>query len=188
MREPLKDWRDIGVVPESKLNNLRFMGILILVCFVLAVGFIVYGVYALRRDQPSLHWPTVRGTMLQVDVSYNHSRHGRDVSGNLQVTYSYIVDGTRHLSDQIALWGEGVDDAGDFANEHPRNSSVEVYYDPQDPANSVLVPGADEMTNYMQIYGGVILIPLTTFSFFRTRKQYAQLIAQCCDNARNEPA
>jgi hypothetical protein len=55
---------------------------------------------------------------------------------------------------------------------------VEVYYDPQNPANAVLIPGANEFADQQFIWAGPVVILLSAFQLLRTRKQYARMVAQ----------
>jgi hypothetical protein len=117
--------------------------------------------------------------MMQADVR----RHGTRPSsrGSLNATYSYEVNGTRHVSHQVRLWNSDLSNIGDaasFARAHPVRSTVAVYYDPQDPANAVLIPGANECLDNQIIWFGPVVILLAAFELARTRKQYARMAAE----------
>lgn len=146
---------------------------------VLALFMAPYGVYCLRRDRPSLQWPTVPGVMMQADV---HRYSGRHSSGTiLNATYSYKVNGTRYVSHQVRLWHNDLSISGNaasFALTHPVRSTVTVYYDPQNPANAVLIPGANEFADQQFIWAGPVATLLAAFQLLRLRKQYARMAAQ----------
>lgn len=148
--------------------------------FFLAAGLcmIPYGMFCLRRDRPSLQWPTVPGVMMQADVRRGITRHHSD---RLTATYSYEVNSTRYVSHQVRLWNSDLGNTGNaasFARAHPARSTVAVYYDPQNPANAVLIPGANEFADQQFIWLGPVIIILAAFELLRTRKQYARMIAQ----------
>jgi hypothetical protein len=118
------------------------------------------GVHSNQRDRPSLQWPEVSGKLMQCDLGYRSGTHSS--YHYVTATYTYIVNGTRHVEHQIALWSPDLSrgNATEFAAAHPAPSSVDVYYDPQNPANAVLIPGADDAGNRFLIIDGSVLIAL----------------------------
>jgi hypothetical protein len=177
------------MTPE-KLRHLRLF-----TWFALAAGLcmIPYGMFCLRRDRPSLQWPNVPGVMMQADVRRGGGRHSSGTS--LNATYSYEVNGTRHVSHQVRLWHNDLNISGNaasFARAHPVRSTVTVYYDPQNPANAVLIPGANEFADQQFIWSGPVVILLAGFQLLRLRKQYARMIAQSRETdskaGQNRPA
>jgi hypothetical protein len=148
---------------------------------VVAVGMILYATTSLRRDRPSLHWPIVPGVMMQVELHHHPRLHDY-----VQATYSYIVNGTRYVSHQIRLWNPDLSrdyDAKPFAEAHPANSSIDVYYDPRNPENAVLIPGADESGCKALIRGGSIGGFLVILLVIWHRKDFIRLFAQRRDDA-----
>jgi len=68
-----------------------------------------------------------------------------DARQNLR--YSYEIDGRKYRGDRYALWGSmqaNEDEVRAYANDHPSGEAVTVFYDPQNPAEAVLQPGADK--------------------------------------------
>ncbi len=175
---------------EARWRSLRAIRIIALGGFVFALFVIPYAANTLHRDRASLRWPTVPGLMRQCDVWERSSRHSYSVG--LNAAYSYTVNGVRHISHQLCLWSPDLSHANSaraFAQAHPVHSAVEVYYDPGNPANAVLVPGADELTGRIQMGAGIFVMPLAVFLFFRSRKEYARLAVQRPkDQTRPRPA
>lgn len=162
------------MTPE-KLRHLRLFTWIFLVA---GLCMIPYGMFCLRRDRPSLQWPTVPGVMMQADVRRGITRHSQ--TDRLTATYSYEVNGARHVSHQVRLWNSDLGNTGNaaaFAQAHPVRSTVEVHYDPQNPANAVLIPGANEFADQQFIWAGPVVIILSAYQLLRIRKQYARLIA-----------
>jgi len=95
---------------------------------------------------------------MQCDEIYHPG--GRHSSGTYSITatYTYVINERRYIEHQITLWNPDLRGrTGDFAARHRVPSPVDVYYDPQNPANAVLIPGADEWGNRVSIiYGGVL--------------------------------
>jgi hypothetical protein len=166
--------RRMQMTPE-KLCHLRLFTWIFLVA---GLCMTPYGMFCLRRDRPSLQWPTVPGLMMQADVHRGITRHSH--TDRLTAAYSYEVNGTRHVSHQVRLWNSDLGNTGNaaaFARAHPVRSTVEVYYDPQNPANAMLIPGANEFADQQFIWAGPVVILLSAYQLLRIRRQYARLIA-----------
>ena len=153
-----------------------------------ALFVIPQGLISFKKGRETLLWPVVPGKMMQADVSHHSSRHSSYYL--LQATYTYFVDGARHISHQICIWSPDLARAGtarSFAQAHPVYSAVDVHYDPQNPDNAVLIPGADEFRCKLYFWGGGILIPIALFGLFSKRKEAAQVAAQCRAEAAGAP-
>src|SRR5438445_86029 len=110
-----------------------------------------WGEYQWRHQLQSLQWPTVPGTMRQADLQTRIRRSGRHGSRTVYyaaISYTYVVDDKRYTSHRVNLWNpkleSGRKEVQAFLDDHPFRSTVDVYYDPQRPAEAVLLPGADE--------------------------------------------
>jgi hypothetical protein len=137
--------------------------------------FVFRGIHANRRDLPSLQWPRTTGIMTQCDKEWYAGGHS--VSHWIEATYTYAVNNQQYVGHNITLWDPTLhgtrDQTGNFAAAHPISSSVDVYYDPQNPGNAVLIPGADESGNRVSIYGGAIAFASALLSAFRLPAKYA---------------
>ena len=60
---------------------------------------------------------------------------------NLNVEYDYVVHGNSYAGTTVAFYTLVYPETVDFANNHPKNSEVTIYYQTSDPAKSVLIPG-----------------------------------------------
>jgi hypothetical protein len=92
-----------------------------------------------KHDQASKSWPTTTGRIVASKAIPPVMDEGYD----LEVFYEYQVDSKSYTSDRVSfgwLWKDVI--PSEFAKEHPPDSVVTVYYDAQDPAISVLFPGA----------------------------------------------
>jgi hypothetical protein len=152
-----------------------FLWLLVLV----GPAFVYTGLHGNYRDRPSLKWPVTEGTVVQSEWQYHGGRHSYY---DVNFTYSYMVDDKRYLGHQIHLWnprlkGDGADVKA-FVMEHHRGAQVDVHYDPQQPANAVLFPGADESRNRLGIWCGSIIFVLSAWLVFRSHPVLTKLIAQ----------
>ncbi len=139
---------------------------------------IFYGIHASHRDRPSLQWPKISGKMMQCDLGYHRGTHSSYCY--VTATYTYVANGTRYVQHQITLWNPDLSrgDATAFVAAHPAPSAVDVYYDPQNPANAVLIPGADEAGNRFLIIDGSVLFALGIFLAFMLPGKFASYQAQ----------
>ncbi|HEU5396791.1 MAG TPA: DUF3592 domain-containing protein [Verrucomicrobiae bacterium] len=161
----------------------------LLICFValLILGLCIsgHGLYANHRDRPSLQWPKISGTVLQCQ-SLSHSVR-RNSYYTVDIRYRYVVDGHPVLGRQIMLWNPDLRGNGSraetFAAAHPAQSAIDVFYDPKDPAQAVLVPGADEIGNWAATWVGIVIFACSLFMASRCRKRLAALKAAASPEA-----
>ncbi len=121
------------------------------------------------RYGPSLHWPKVSGAVMQCEEVY-HRRY-RNSFYSVEVTYTYIVNEQHHVGRRIALWSPDLHgkQTGEFVSAHPVHSTVDVYYNPQQPDIAVLIPGPDELGKRIFIWCGSIISILGLWIIFRLR-------------------
>jgi hypothetical protein len=105
----------------------------------------------LTRGYASKGWPTVLGEV--VGTSTSRHRSGRGVFWRLygysaRIQFRYIVNGVAYSGDRYrfgtpSVFGNGsVDDVRDLQELYPPGMPIRVAYKPNDPAVSVLEPGA----------------------------------------------
>jgi hypothetical protein len=148
----------------------------------LGVFALAHGVMEARRDRPSLEWPAVAGTVLQSEWGHHTGRRTLHVHQPdyyyVLLTYAYEVGGTRRSSHQIKLWNPELrgrrEPVLDFVSTHPVDSTVTVYYDPQHPDNSALIPGADEFGIQVAVWAGCILVIAATVALIRVQKTWSR--------------
>jgi hypothetical protein len=117
--------------------------------FFVGIGFALFGVcllrYALRNDQQALSshsWPTVRGTLLEVDLWGRRNVGGAMTEAkHLNVKYEYEVRNTTYTATDVGFYTLEYPETTDFAGNHSVNSVVTVHHDPMMPTNAVLIPG-----------------------------------------------
>ncbi|MEM9000261.1 MAG: DUF3592 domain-containing protein [Bacteroidota bacterium] len=117
--------------------------------FVVGVGFSMFCtwmlLYSLRRYKKSLasiNWPTAQGVILEVRLWGKRNVRGEMLDlEKLSIKYSYAVQETAYQGTTPAFYTLVYPETVDFANNHPENSKIKVYYRPENPAESVLIPG-----------------------------------------------
>ncbi|GEM_PF-6839219 len=169
--------RELQATSRQKLIRGVLLAQIALVGAAIFESFAIWDAWSeLQRDRPSVNWPSTQGEIL-VDAAYWHSG-SRHSSGYYYVdlTYTYVVDGRRYAGHRVRLWdpnlSRGSDPATAFARMHPARSSVDVFYDPQDPADAALATGANEQGSKWIIYSGCVALPVIVFALFYTQRAY----------------
>ena len=88
------------------------------------------------------------------------------------VEYSYIVDGTQFTNDRIRI-GQWV---GDYTLHRsipprPEDLRVDVYYNPNEPADSVLIPGISWVVEWPPLILAVACAADVVFSWILRRRK-----------------
>jgi len=141
------------------------------------------------RADATWKWPTVKGKvtvseMVTRQESREYQQCGRTRKYRKLVTvyeaevrYAYSVHGKEYEGDRITFF-EGTTDHSDLAQEdldrYPAGAEVTVHYKPDDPAESVLEPGAGPVL-IAGIVMALILLGLAAVVFYaraaETRKR-----------------
>jgi hypothetical protein len=102
------------------------------------------GLFHHQRARESKHWPSVSGQITAARIEHQSDSHG---SGEYypRITYEYSVDGQRYESERVIFGGPLASShfrAGREVSRHRPGKQVTVYFDPNDPMQSVLKAGA----------------------------------------------
>jgi hypothetical protein len=105
---------------------------------VVGVGLAGYGVYNwFKVEQVRTQWATTQGQILSSRLTHNDDTTGTSIR------YQYTVAGRQYESDNVRVGGDFSSSDGSEAaaivDRYPAGGTCTVYYDPADPARSVLV-------------------------------------------------
>jgi hypothetical protein len=165
-----------GTTPRGIFHSYL---VLTLVGLIVGPLIIFKGIHANHRDRPSLEWPKVSGKIMQCDKMYHSGSRRSNGTYSIEATYTYTINHQHYVEHQITLWNPNLmRKTGNFILLHPVSSPVDVYYDPQNPANAVLIPGADEAGNRFTIICGCILFACGMVSATMLRPAYAKYKVQ----------
>lgn len=122
-----------------------------LLCGLLLLGV---GGRVLLRSLPTTSWPSTLGVVEQSSVQ----PIGRSGPDEARVSYRYVVAGRSYTGTRIG-YALPSSDAGarTLANRYSQGSEVRVYYDPGDPADSVLLPGGSGRGLLVLLAGATLL-------------------------------
>ena len=103
-------------------------------------GALFYGLYQRNKLRRCEAWPQVMGTIRKAEIVRDT---GPDSSGFLvSVLYDYSVNGEPHQGDKVGFRHRSYvrkKSAEAVVARYPPNRSVPVFYDPEKPADAVLV-------------------------------------------------
>jgi hypothetical protein len=115
-----------------------FLGIL-----AFGVALTAWGVHVAREAINSRSWPTVEGTVIVSETRHVSASQSPDRRSSYEpeVAVEYEVDGQTLICDRITFTTISFDRAilvHELLGSYPVGKKVDVYYNPDDPARSVL--------------------------------------------------
>lgn len=120
-----------------------FFGVLLIVGGLIGV---VFGLNYLADANRSKTWQATEGVTVSAGVIGHAKNSGSSGSYSVDVRYTYQVDGQTYQSDRIAFNGARQYNSKSKAQtaiaDYSAGNVVTVYYNPDDPAISVLQPGS----------------------------------------------
>ena len=145
--------------------------------FLIALGFLLFCIYMLRHAlknhrsaKASNDWPSVTGALTELQLWGKRRINGEMVdSENLIVQYQYEVNGKKFVGRRVAFYTLHYPETVDFAKRYPQGSRVSVFYNPQNPAESVIVPGLHPQKPNSEIWlagVGVVVLVVTVIGVF----------------------
>jgi hypothetical protein len=132
--------------------------------FVIGIFIMIAGVRNRRKAEESTSWPFVQGTITN---SWVETQEHEDDDGSKTIThfprweYEFVVSGMTYTSQNISFGGTGGSnrelDAREGLKQYQINSQVQVFYNPSNPDDAVLVPGT-QGTMALVIFGGILAL------------------------------
>jgi hypothetical protein len=112
---------------------------------VLGVALLGIAVYILSNDSATKGWPTADGVITSSRLETN-TIQTKDIAGYMRyresrvpkVSYTYTVDGKQLEGSRITREPRADDHGDAVVAQYSVGKAVKVYYDPKDPASSVL--------------------------------------------------
>ncbi|RDE18003.1 DUF3592 domain-containing protein [Motiliproteus coralliicola] len=115
--------------------------------------FIAYQMFGLMQAKyAAKDWPSVPGTIAAVSLNESKQIENKEIDGlrkqheistfRLKVRYSYRVNGIEYLGERFAIADKSTEsrqEAESWLAKFAAGNSVTVFYNPQAPADSVLL-------------------------------------------------
>jgi len=139
----------------------------LIVLLLIAVALFVSACYFYRKSKDTGNWEVVKGTVCDSKLDEYVSDSG--TSYKAIVRYSYIVNGKEYMSGRI-FFGDIIREGFSFKskgllNIYPGGTTVEVYYNPLKPAESVLRKGVHPNVMLMFITSFLLLVFTCVFYY-----------------------
>jgi hypothetical protein len=142
---------------------------LICVVFLLAGGWMLYRAYAPRlKAKQARSWSSTEATILESGIGDDRSRSATGkatIAFVPTIRYRYTVGGKSFEGDRITLFQTGYDyiDASNIKDQFKTDEKMPVYYNPNNPAESVLKPKAtvgmfSRVPGYFMLSLGLLLM------------------------------
>ena len=139
-------------------------------------GILIYApIFDMINGERSKSWTTTEGTITEssLDVSEYVTFNGKYATRieskskkNIpNIVYTYYVDGKKLEGKRIAFGGITINSFLDYVSfhyEYSKGKIVMVYYSPNNPKLSVLVPGM-QIRSYMPLAIGVMCVAMAVF-------------------------
>lgn len=109
----------------------------------------VFGVKTLIQAYDSRDWSVCEGTITHSEIDIRtrevkkNDRWRTETTYHAMIEYSYEINDTVYSSDNISFGGRssGRDDVNQTVAYYHKGKTVDVYFDPETPSESVLEPG-----------------------------------------------
>lgn len=120
-----------------------------------SVIFLGHGCLRVISGLKSREWPQVEGRVIESHIRPIYAS-GTPKYYNIQVIYTYSVDGSVYQNDKITYKGfvdpedtdyDHLQDAQHITNKYPVGCTVPVHYNPANKSISVLDPGLNSQTS-----------------------------------------
>jgi hypothetical protein len=125
------------------------MGLLLVGLFFLAaVAVELYMVHNLLKSREAVNWPIAKGIILKSELKSNG---GLNTTYEARIEYKYQAAGQTYQSSKVRARGtssRSQSEVAPFVAQLPAGIEVAVYYNPSNPADALLMVGADE-TDYL---------------------------------------
>jgi uncharacterized membrane protein YidH (DUF202 family) len=115
------------------------------VIFILVgIGVMIYGYSQYSQAKQSQFWETVSGSIISSKI-VSGKNSDNEVFYKPKIKYKYSIAGVTYRSDRI-FFGDPLEQTSaampaKYVSMFPANAVVTVYYNPFNPAKSVLLPG-----------------------------------------------
>lgn len=163
------------------------------VIILVGVFFVVMGTREWLLARECAQWPSVMGSVTSSKVvrSSHHSKGSTRHSYSPHVEYAYKVEGRSLSGERVSfrVRSEGEAGAREAVDRYVPGAPVQVWYDPADPARSVLETG-DSWANAIPVGVGLFAIGFCSFFIHLavkiTRRMREQLAKAPSADERNE--
>jgi len=141
-----------------------------LVFIAIGAGIVFFARNIAAKARRSLSWPIAEGLVSHSAVLLRTEQTSNSNNAAIykaDIAYRFKVQGRDYSSSQITLmdYSSSMARAEDLVARYPDGSSVSVYYNPANPSESVLEPGATRGIQILGLIGGIFAAAGVAFLF-----------------------
>ena len=118
-------------------------------------AFLTFAIYGTYNQYRTLSFASVNGIMDHITETTSHSSgHNSSTTHGVDAAYEYVVNGERYHSSRVRFAAGSSSDnwASTFVRNHPRGTITPIFYNPADPAESVLIRGIEGSDLFLFIF------------------------------------
>jgi len=133
---------------------------LLLIVFPLVMGilFIVFGIRNHSLGNQSEHWPSVQGKLVGESRSIRKKQR-------VHISYEYSVQGATYKNSRVNFQDDK-SSKKTISSKYNVGDSLPVYYNPENPEQSVLMPGSSLVSLLMKLFGAFFCFGMSAFFLF----------------------
>ena len=139
------------------MKKLYLYGFII---FLGVVGYFIFwpGFTQVKFGWISSDWPTCEGEFTLSEVSSKEDSDDETVY-TFNVLYEYEVNGKQYQNSRLAsrpVTASSTDGLSRYLRDFPKGASTDVYYNPNNPTESIILPGSRYGSWFLVILGGLV--------------------------------
>jgi hypothetical protein len=139
----------------------------------LLLGWFAYSAIGFTKAIMTKSWPSTGGTVISSDIKRGTSSKGSP-KYSLDINYTYKIGNEEFQSNRYSSTNaRGTSQwAREEITRYPANSAVKVYYNPENPKESVLEPGLHSDDYWMTLISsiGFVLVLLAFIKQIKIRR------------------
>lgn len=121
--------------------------------YLVGFGLLGFGLYSMQRSTAAGSWPTTAGTLQQASLEEHHDSDGNTY--RVEVKYNYKVAGKEYTGDCLAFGyttSSGREAHEQIHRKLQAAKTLDVRYDPDDPAVSCLSYGVHRSIQFILVF------------------------------------
>ena len=126
----------------KKIRNAAVIAVVSLVAFLYCNG-------GLFKAKASRSWPSTKGTIITSEIDSSSIQFGKSNRASFytfDAHYQYGVDGAQYTSDRVSFMSNYISKKikSEIQNKYKEGNKVDVFYNPDAPAEAVLMTGINK--------------------------------------------
>ena len=146
-------------------GGMTFFTIFISIFFAIGIGMLIFGLSSFFKGRAALSWSQATGEVTKCQIEEDSD--GEGTTWKVLVGYRYSVNGQEYTGDRLAFGYSANSTQDEHVAIHKKirgADSIRIYYDPANPAKSVIAPGFNRGTFLILVFAATWLLFITGFT------------------------